>query len=176
LDGPVGLLSSSADRDTVVAGGGVVLRNRLPIALSSAALVVALLGATPLGHAAGGAAASSLELVGLQQKKKPKVLRGPRGPRGPRGLVGPRGAQGLPGPAGAQGAPGAQGDPGPAGPQGPQGPQGAQGPPGVFNGTFRNGPFSIEFTQHGIFLRGPGGTIYVTRTGTGSTKDRYFGR
>jgi hypothetical protein len=46
----------------------------------------------------------------------------------------------------------------------------------VFNGSFTNGPFSIEFTTHGIFLRGPGGTIYVTRTGTGSTSDRYYGR
>jgi Collagen triple helix repeat (20 copies) len=149
------------------------VRDRLPIALSSAALIVALFGVTPLGQAAGDAADSSLELVGLQAKKKPKVLRGPRGPRGPRGF---QGARGVAGPAGAQGPQGAAGPQGPPGAQGPAGTQGPKGEPGVFDGTFRNGEFTIEMTTHGIFLRGPSGTLYVTRTGIGETTDRYYGK
>lgn len=66
--------------------------------------------------------------------------------------------------------------PGPAGANGAQGAKGDKGDPGVFDGTFRNGPFSIEFTTHGIFLRGPAGTIFVTRDGTGQTRDRYYGQ
>jgi hypothetical protein len=149
-------------------------RDKLPIALSSAALVVALLGATPLGHAAADAADGSLALMGIQAKKKP--LRGPRGPRGFRGPAGPRGPQGLQGPQGAQGPQGPGGPPGPSGAAGAKGDKGDKGDPGTFNGTFRNGPFSIEMTPHGIFLRGPGGTVYVTRAGTGQTADRYYGK
>jgi collagen type II alpha len=81
-------------------------------------------------------------------------------------LAGPAGPQGLQGPQGSQGLQGAQGS---------AGEKGEKGDPGVFNGTFRNGPFSIEFTTHGIFLRGPGGTIFVTRDRVGTTPDRYFG-
>ncbi|MGH3081457.1 MAG: hypothetical protein ACRDNH_10045 [Gaiellaceae bacterium] len=142
--------------------------------MSSAALIVALLGATSLGEAAGTVADGSLALLGIQAKKPP--LRGPRGPRGPVGPRGPRGLQGIPGLQGLQGAPGAPGAPGAEGAPGAKGEKGDKGDPGVFNGTFRNGPFSIEFTTHGIFLRGPGGTIYVTRTGTGSARDRYYGK
>ncbi len=150
------------------------MKNKLPIALSSAALVVALLGTTPLGQAAGDAADGSLRLVGMQAKKPP--ARGPRGPRGPRGFAGPRGPQG---PAGAQGVPGPQGNagsPGAPGTDGAQGPKGDKGDPGVFNGTFRNGQFTIEMTPHGIFLRGPGGTVFVTRNGVGESPDRYYGK
>lgn len=148
--------------------------NKLAIALSSAVLVVALLGATPLGQAAGSAADRSLGLMGIQAKKKP--LRGPRGPAGPRG---PRGVQGPQGDAGPQGLAGPAGPQGPAGSDGAggaPGPKGDKGDPGTFSGTFRNGEFSIEMTTHGIFMRGPGGTVYVTRTGAGQTPDRYFGQ
>jgi Collagen triple helix repeat (20 copies) len=147
------------------------LRAKLPIALSAAALVIALLGATPLGDAASRVGNRSLELVGIQAKKPP--LRGPRGPKGAKGDRGPRGLAGSPGPQGAQGAQGLQGAPGPPGAQGAQG---DKGEPGTFAGTFRNGAFSIEFTAHGIFMRGPGGTIFVTRNGVGQTADRYYGK
>lgn len=142
--------------------------------MSSAALIVALLGTTPLGQAASDVADGSLELMGIQAKKPP--LRGPRGPRGPRGYRGVRGLRGLPGVQGPQGLQGLQGPQGLQGASGADGAQGPKGDPGVFSGVFRNGPFSIEFTIHGIFLRGPGGTVYVTRTGTGSTTDRYYGK
>ncbi len=153
------------------------MQNRLPIVLSGTALVVALLGATPIGQAASSAAESSLGLVGIQAKKKPlRGPRGPRGPAGPRGPQGPAGPTGAQGPAGPQGPEGPQGAAGTNGAQGPKGDTGAPGAPGTFSGTFRNGPFSIEVTSRGIFLRGPGGTVYVTRTGTGETADRYYGQ
>ena len=69
---------------------------RLAVVLAAAALVVALLGATPLGNAAQK---TVTKVVG----KSSKSARGPRGPRGPRGY------------RGFQGPPGVKGDTGPAG-------------------------------------------------------------
>jgi hypothetical protein len=71
---------------------------RLAVALSAAALVVALLGATPLGNAAEKTVRHVVRVA-----KPAKQARGPRGPRGPRGL------------RGFQGPPGARGETGPAG-------------------------------------------------------------
>jgi len=71
---------------------------RLAVALSAAALVVALLGATPLGNAAEKTVTKVVH-VG----KSSNAARGPRGPRGPRGLrgfQGPPGSKGATGPAG----------------------------------------------------------------------------
>ena len=159
---------SYARRGVKVSAG---LKAKLPTALSAAALVVALLGTTPLGEAAGDIGDRSLELVGIQAKKPP--ARGPRGPKGPKGDRGLRGLIGLPGPQGLQGPPGQQGTPGNPGAPGVQG---DKGEPGTFSGTFRRGQFSIEFTTNGIFLRGPGGTIFVTRDGVGESSNRYYGR
>jgi hypothetical protein len=79
------------------------MKQRIHFALSATALVVAVLGVTPIGAATvdSGVAAAKAPLYasGL-------LSRGPRGPRGPRGRRGPSGAKGL------------QGDPGPAGPPG----------------------------------------------------------
>jgi len=69
---------------------------RLAVVLAATALVVALLGATPLGNAAQN---TVTKVVG----KSSKQTRGPRGPRGYRGL------------RGFQGPPGAKGETGPAG-------------------------------------------------------------
>lgn len=69
---------------------------RLAVVLAAAALVVALLGATPLGNAAQK---TVTKVVG----KSSKQARGPRGPRGYRGL------------RGFQGPPGIKGETGPAG-------------------------------------------------------------
>jgi Collagen triple helix repeat (20 copies) len=92
------------------------MKDRLPLAVSVAALLVALLGATPVGSAAGEGAAAVRSVTPFAKKL-------PRGPRGPKGARGPAG---RPGPAGPQGASGAQG---PAGAQGPQGERGPEGPP-----------------------------------------------
>ena len=72
---------------------------RLAIGFSAAALVVALLGATPLGTAAE----KTVKKVVRAEKADKSSARGPRGKRGPRG---PRGRRGF------QGAPGEKGEPG----------------------------------------------------------------
>jgi hypothetical protein len=71
---------------------------RLAVALAAAALVVALLGATPLGNAAQNTVTKV-----VRGGKSAKPARGPRGPRGPRGL---RGFQGPPGVKGETGSAG----------------------------------------------------------------------
>ncbi len=129
-------------------------RPALPVALSAAALLVAVLGMTPLGGAAVQKvtrvalfAKNAGKVGGIKASKKPKAGRlfplgkGGKFPKSvlPNGAVGPpgaEGAQGPPGPAGPQGArglqgfPGAKGATGPLGPQGPAGPQGPVGAPG----------------------------------------------
>lgn len=136
--------------------------SRLPIVLSSTALVVSVLGATSLGSAATGALKSGVNrATGAVQSTTAtpaaqRPVRGPRGPRGLRGRRGPVGPPGAIGPAGPQGQTGPAGDQGPDGPVGPQGlqgPQGIQGLPGPFpdgdlpsgktlRGTFHMGDFS----------------------------------
>jgi collagen triple helix repeat protein len=96
------------------------MKERLPIAISIAALVVAVFGVTPLGGAAWHAVTTSdaqqekatTARPATDAKRRPRVLRGPRGPRGFRG---PRGLQGLQGSQGPQGIQGVQGIQGPAG-------------------------------------------------------------
>jgi hypothetical protein len=75
---------------------------RLAIGLSAAALVVALLGTTPLGTAAE----KTVKKVVRAGKAEKSSARGPRGKRGKRGPRGPRGFRGF------QGAPGEKGEPG----------------------------------------------------------------
>ena len=115
------------------------MKNRLPIVLSATALVVAVLGVTPIGQATSN-------YIQTHYAKNADFLRGhapsARAGKGKVpfagkngklhaswGAVGPRGPQG---PAGAPGAPGAQGPAGPGGPGGPGGPPGPTGPAGPF--------------------------------------------
>jgi hypothetical protein len=93
------------------------MRSRLPIAISLSALVVAVLGVSPLGgaaiHAGTRVASGSAAKVGLDTKTN-RGPRGPRGRRGPRGFLGrpgQRGPTGLKGPTGQKGATGAAGVP-----------------------------------------------------------------
>ena len=75
---------------------------------------------------------------------------------------------------------GPKGDTGPAGPKGDKGDTGAQGAPGEPGGgaslTSPNGLFHIEITNDGVFIRGPGGTVYVDRRGASTTPNRFYGR
>jgi hypothetical protein len=98
---------------------------RISIALSAAAFVVALLGATSLGSAAGTVTRSVVAGPSLADKAK---QRGPRGPRGLAGRPGVRGPKGEPGVAGPQGERGSAGE---RGAEGKQGPQGERGPVGT---------------------------------------------
>lgn len=74
---------------------------RLAVALSAAALLVALLGSTPLGNAAQ----KTVKQVVRAGKAEKSGARGPRGKRGPRGPRGLRGFQGPPGDKGDPGSP-----------------------------------------------------------------------
>jgi hypothetical protein len=137
------------------------MRRHLPVVLALAAVVVGVLGWTPLGEAAGGAvrvalfARNSDKVDGIGASRKPRAnqllplgrngkfplkvipagtqvtLQGPPGPRGDRGPQGPAGATGPAGARGPAGPPGPQGDQGPAGLNGERGPQGDPGPPGA---------------------------------------------
>jgi len=148
---------------------GSKAQNRLPIALSAAALVVAVLGVTPLGQAAADAvkivpkamfANNAAKVDGLSASRAPKagqlVALGRDGkfpgsviPRsiavvvdqeGPRGPAGAQGPEGKQGPAGALGPAGAKGDTGAAGAKGDTGPAGAKGDPGAAGAAGVAGP------------------------------------
>lgn len=105
----------------------------------------------------------------------PQGVQGPQGPQGETGATGPQGPQGETGATGPQGEPGATGATGPAGPAGPAGPQ---GPPGSSSAelTSPNGLFKVEITDRGVFIRGPGGTVFVDHHGADTTSNRYYGR
>ena len=132
-------------------------RQRLPVVLSAAALVVAVLSATPNGFAGSAVrvalfAKNAAKVGGIAASKKPKAgkllplgkngkfpasvlplsVRGPIGPAGPEGARGPAGSAGPQGAQGTQGLRGFKGTTGPAGPQGTTGVQGLVGPPGGF--------------------------------------------
>jgi Collagen triple helix repeat (20 copies) len=133
------------------------VRRRLPIVLSTTALVVAVFGSTGVGHAVGSAvspfaahakkadyATNAGAVNGIKASKAPHagqlVPLGKDGKfpasvavSGSAGLQGPKGEKGDPGtqgPAGPKGSAGAKGLPGPAGPPGLPGHQGEPGAPG----------------------------------------------
>jgi hypothetical protein len=124
------------------------MKARLPIVLSITALVVAVLGSTPVGEAAKNLVVPRGSVGTLQLKNnavtavkvKNFSLLAADFRRGelPRGRVGPQGPGGPRGPAGAPGAPGAIGPAGPAGPTGPTGPPGLSGLQTVLANTASN--------------------------------------
>ncbi len=107
------------------------MKNRLPIVLSTTALVVAVFGITPLGHATSNIAQTHFaKSANFLRGKAPSVAAKPNTivQRNGKGQI-----VGIPVARGAQGAAGAPGPAGPAGPGGPAGPPGATGPPGAPN-------------------------------------------
>ena len=161
-------------------------KERLPLAIALAALVVGVLGWAGLGSAAVSAVrvafarnAGAVDGISASRSRKAGqllplgrngkfplsaipvgtqiVLEGPRGDRGPKGDPGPRGPQG---PAGQ------------TGPQGPQGPEGSGGVPGVKGDQGPKGDQGIQGIQG---LKGdkgaqgvPGVSGYKVVTATGS--------
>lgn len=124
------------------------MKRRLPLALSAAALVVALLGSTPLGQAVTAAipplaqhartadrATNASAVNGIKASRQP--LPGRLVPLGADGRF--AASVGAIGPQGPKGEPGPQGSPGPAGPTGPTGPTGQAGPRGLQGLTGRTG-------------------------------------
>jgi hypothetical protein len=126
------------------------LRKRLPIILSASALLIAVFGATPVGHAVERLVLPKAS-VGAAQLKANAVT-GPKVKDGsltaadfgagqlPTGQPGPKGDKGEPG---ERGPAGPKGDPGPAGPAGPAGPQGLAGPSGVSGWEYQVQAFTV---------------------------------
>jgi hypothetical protein len=106
------------------------MRGRLPIVLSATALVIAVLGSTPVGEAAKRLVVPRNSVGTLQLRNnavtaaKVKNFSLVRADFRPGQL--PFGRQGPAGPRGAAGAPGLTGPAGPAGPAGPPGLSGLQ--------------------------------------------------
>ena len=124
-----------------------MFKSRTATIIAVTALVVAVFGSTPLGHAAARMVLPK-NSVGVAQIKTSavtgaKVKNGtlmaadfksgqlPAGPQGPTGSQGPKGDSGLQGPKGDKGDPGAQGIQGIQGLKGDKGATGAMGPPGI---------------------------------------------
>ena len=128
----------------------------LPTVLSATALVVALFGSTPLGHATGVGLKSGLVDAKVLGASGYKVVLGTRGPRGPRGRRGPRGFRGH------QGTTGTTGPTGLTGAKGDRGPTGAVGPLRVKGGDVGIGTDPIPSWGNGLTSYGP------IRTGTGN--------
>ena len=116
---------------------------RLPLVLSATALVVAVFGSTPVGHAVGSAIPAFAKSAGYaKQAGNASALNGIKASKQPRpGLLVPLGADGrFPATVGTAGPKGDKGDSGPrgttglkgdTGPRGPSGPAGSAGPSGV---------------------------------------------
>jgi hypothetical protein len=100
---------------------------RVAVALSAAALVVALLGVTSVSSAGSSVVELARGTISGSPAANQKPIRGPRGPRGRTGARGPQGIPGAQGERGQQGVQGPQGDRGLPGERGPQGERGAAG-------------------------------------------------
>src|SRR5436190_7875345 len=117
------------------------MKHRLPLILSATALLVAVLGTTPLGQAAGRAVAKSPPFAKKAgyAATAPNALRlnghkaSATGGAGTTPVLGKNGR--LPLAIGAVGPQGPEGKQGPQGAQGPEGKQGPQGPPGPVDTT-----------------------------------------
>ena len=166
--------------------GGGVMRQRLPLVLSASALLVAVFGATPLGHAAGrviqavppfakragyakfaGTADNAKRLGGHRASASP--IAGDIPIVGANGKlpasIGAVGPQGPPGPAGTGRGP--QGPTGPQGPRGATGATGASGPPGPSGPQGPQGP--VGPTQAYVNYGGPSQTFSPGLTKTMAT-------
>ena len=147
------------------------MKNRLPIVLSSTALVIAVFGITPLGHATS-------TIVQTHFAKNANFLRGkaPSVAKKPNTIVqrdGKGNIVGLPAIRGAAGPAGAPGPAGPGGPAGPQGPGGAQGPPGA---PGAQGPPGVNLfavvRETGVLVRGSG-AVSAVRSSVGTYQVRF---
>jgi hypothetical protein len=111
-----------------------MMKSKIPTILAATALVVAVFGTTPLGHAAGNlilaknsvgeAQLRKNAVTGLKVKngslmaadfKAGQLPAGQQGPKGDTGAQGPKGDRGDAGAQGAKGERGDKGDPGAAG-------------------------------------------------------------
>jgi hypothetical protein len=135
------------------------VKNRLPIVLSTTALVIAVLGVTPVGQATSTAIQTHFARnANFLRGKAPSIKAGknkiPAANKAGKldkswGAVGARGPQGLPGAQGPAGPVGPGGPGGPAGPAGPAGP-GAQWALVALDGTILAQSGGITLASHGF--------------------------
>jgi hypothetical protein len=131
--------------------------SRLPICLSVAALVVAALGSTPVGHAVGSQVPFFAKTAGYANRAgSAAALSGTKLSKQPRpGTLLPLGADGK--------FPVSVGLAGPSGPKGDRGEKGEQGPVGAKGATGTTGPVGARGL---IGPSGISGLEYVTSPGT----------
>jgi hypothetical protein len=142
-----------------------MFKSKITTIVAVTALVVAVLGTTPLGHAAGGLILPKNSVGATQLKKSAvtglKVKNGTlmaadfKAGQIPAGPQGPKGDPGAQGPKGDSGIQGAQGE------QGIQGIQGEKGDPGsnLLVEVFSGGSYNFNKAS---------GVVSVSRLGTGS--------
>ena len=132
------------------------MTGRLPLAVSAAALVVALFGSTPLGHAVTAAIPPlALHAKTADQATNAAAVNGIKASRQPRaGRLVPLGLDGkLPASVGAIGPQGPKGESGSQGPVGPAGPRGYQGLPGREGARGASGISGWQFVTEGFSIK-----------------------
>lgn len=152
-------------------------QSRPAIAVASASLAVAVLGATNalasqqanVIHACRNDGAGNVRIVnsGSECRNSETAVEwnreGPVGPQGPKGDTGPQGDPGMQGDTGRQGAPGPPGPAGQAGADGAPGQQGPQGLPGVPGPVGPPGPQGPQGVQGPQGLKGDPGESSTPR-------------
>jgi hypothetical protein len=157
-----------------IEGRSAMFKSKTATILAATALVVAVFGSTPLGHAAGsvilarssvgtsqlkknavtGAKLRKNAVTGLKVKNGTLMKADFKAGQLPAGPQGPKGDKGDPGPAGGQGAPG------PAGPAGPQGVPGTPGGPAGYEVLSATTEFSGADSKS-TFVDCPAGKVAV---------------
>jgi hypothetical protein len=145
---------------------------RLPVALAATALIVAVFGSTPLGHAVATKVPPFATKAGYAQRAGNAVsLNGIKASKQPRaGMLLPLGADGkFPAAVGLAGAAGPKGDTGDRGPAGPKGATGAVGPAGAKGPAGPPGPIGVSgyqyLTEHTAIKAGDWANLAVNCTG-----------
>src|SRR4051794_40664183 len=159
-----------------------------PTVLAATAVVVAVLGSTPIGSAAGrlilphnsvgnaqlkvGAVTAAKIKDGTLTAAKFKADEFAAGAQGAKGDLGVQGAKGDTGPQGAKGATGTQGPAGEQGPEGETGPAGAQGDKGEKGDKGDPGTgttaFAAGLSSGGLVAAKSKGAVSAIRLGAGS--------
>lgn len=154
------------------------MKSRLPLVLAATALVVALFGSTPLGHAVSSVVPPFAKKAGYAKRAgNAATVDGIKAARSPKpGLLVPLGADGkFPSSVGLAGPQGPQGPAGAAGPAGAQGKTGAEGPPGMSGYTVVTATNSAYANNIGASVPCPSGTRAVGGGGEITSGITYFG-
>jgi hypothetical protein len=154
------------------------MKSRLPLVLAATALVVALFGSTPLGHAVASAVPPFAKKAGYAKTAgNAAAVDGIKAARSPKpGFLVSLGADGkFPSSVGVAGPQGPQGPAGPAGPSGPQGKTGPQGPAAATNYKIVTSTNSAFANNVGATVSCPSGTQALGGGGEITSGTTYFG-